>query len=332
MKFGIKEIVLCLVILTLYILPSQGQQYRVLSSNYHKDSSIYAVAQVSQNAFWMGGENAYIKEVNEKGEVSDLDISLEGMDVLKITADDSSIYIVGTGPRIFIVNKSTKAVKKYSFESKLRKRCFYDILLLPNNKMMLCGGDSRIAEATKVLPIGFIAICDRSNPDSTFEIIKNNRLKFMFTMEYNPATNEVYASTFNGINSIIYKSSNSGIQWTKVCKVSGIIHDLQFDDDGKLWFAGSQGMKYRKNGMFGYIQNNQIVKRTSSSGCLWRLCQIEDDFYAPSVSGSLLKISKKTLEFTTEKTSMNGALYTLANFSNKALIICGHGKSVCIRN
>ncbi len=332
MKFKITITFLCFVILSFFSLHTYGQHYRVLSNNYHKDSSIYAVAQVSPNVFWMGGENAYIKEVDENGTVSDLNLALEGMDVLKITSDDSSIYIVGTGPRLFVVNKSSKEVKKYSFESKLRKRCFYDILLLPNNKMMLCGGDSRIAEAAKVIPIGFIAICDRSNPQSTFQVLKHNRLKFMFTLELNPTTNEVYASTFNGIHSVIYKTSNSGIQWQKVCKLNGIIHDLQFDSDGKLWFAGSQGMKYRKNGMFGYIENNLIVKRTSSSGCLWRLCQIEDDFYAPTVSGSLLKISKKTLEYSSENTSMNGALYTLANFSNNALIICGHGKSVCIRN
>ncbi len=308
-----------------------AQHYRVLPSNYNKDSSIYAVTQISPSSYWMGGENGYIKEINDKGEITDLNYSFEGKDIYKIVADEKSVYIVGAGPTLWIINKETRNLKTFLFNNDLNKRCFYDILLLPNNQMMLCGGNNAIAHAGKVIPLGFIATCDRTNPANSLKIVLKNKLKFTFTLEANPKTNEIYAATFNGINTSIFCSQDNGISWSKKYRVKGIIHDIQFDNEGKLWFAGTPGLNYRKKGMFGYIDKDVVHKTITKEGCLWKLCEIDESLYAASVSGLLLKISKNNMSYTSEKTSMKGALYTMANFSNKSLIICGHGKSVCIR-
>lgn len=327
----INRIIIIILIFCYSILKINAQHYRILPSNYHKDSSIYAVTQINPTTYWMGGENGYLKEVNENGEITDLNYSFEGKDIYKIVADEKSVYMVGAGPSLWIIDKETHTLKTYLFNSNLNKRCFYDILLLPNNQMMLCGGNNAIAHAGKKIPIGFIATCDRSNPAESMKIVLKRKLKFTFTLEANPSTNEIYAATFNGIHTSIFCSKDNGINWSKKYRVKGIIHDLQFDHEGKIWFAGTPGLNYRKNGMFGYIEKDVVHKIITSDGCLWKLCEIDESLYAASVSGSLLKISKNNLNYTSEKTSMKGALYTMANFSNKSLIICGHGKSVCIR-
>lgn len=320
-----------ITIFNLIVTIIHAQNYRMLSNSYHQDSSIYAVTQIRESAFWMGGENGYIKEVNSQGDISDLNFSLQGMDVYRMIADEKAVYIVGSGPSLCIYNKESQTLKKFTFNKELKKRCFYDIILLPDNKIMLCGGNQAIAHAGKVIPIGFIAVCDRSNPEDSFKVLLKRKLKFTFTLESNPQTHELFASTFNGLHSSIFRSIDGGENWVKVYRVKGIIHDLQFDNEGKLWFAGTPNLNYQNNGMFGYIKDDEIHKITTNSGCLWKLCEIDETFYAASLNGSLMKISKNDMTYTVEKTSMQGALYTMANFANNSLIICGHGKSVCIR-
>lgn len=308
-----------------------SQNYKSIPTIYNKDSSIYSMNHIDANNWLIGGENGYLKLVNNKGEMLNPPFHIEGGDILKIVSDSNNIYIAGQGPRLSIVNKSTNIVRTFVFDKILKNSCFYDMALMPDNKIVLCGGNHGIAHARKVIPNGFIAVCDLKNPLESFTLLKKSKYRFYFSLLYDIKSKTVLASAFNGAFSVIYSGNGLNKKWTRKHQIKGIVHDMIYDNEGVFWYSGCLGINYNKKGIYGRIDQSGNHKSISKSGFIGGLCELNDVIYASSVSGELISISKKTGEYTTEKTLLNGPIYSIEQFDGNSLLIGGHGKSICIR-
>ncbi len=322
------RIILLYLFLFISVIFANGQKIISIPYEYHSDSSFYAVTQASPETWWISGENGVIKEVDRNGNIADLPIDLNGNDIFKMESDDKNIYIIGQGPSLYIINKENKHLKSYIFSDDFKNSCFYDIAILPNNHIILCGGNHKIAHAQKTIPNGFIAIF---NPiEEKIETIKKKTLHFYFSLAQSPKSQTLFASSFNGYQSVIYKS-NDGKKWKAYKKVKGIIHDLMIDQNDHLWFSGTTAMNYHKTGMLGRIVDDKISKITTNLGCLWRIIDMKDEIIASSVRGDLLILKKTNMQYKIEKTGFSKPIYCISINKHQELLMGGHGKSLKMR-
>lgn len=318
------------LILLSKLASSFGQTMMNIPYDYHKDSSYYSIVQTQADSWWIAGESGVLKEVNRNGKTSDLAINLNGNDILKMEANDQNVYIVGEGPSLYIIDKKTHKYKYLNFESTFKNACFYDLVVLPNKQIVLCGGNHKIAHAKKVIPNGFIALLNPENEEKGIQIMKKTPFQFYFAITQSQKNNTLYASSFNGYYSSIYKSEN-GIKWKRYKKIKGIIHDLMLDQNENLWFSGTNSMNYQKHGLIGYVQNEKTKKTTTNSGCLWRIIEKNKKIVAVNVKGNLLIFDKNTMNYQIEKTGFEKPIYCIGINDYQEILIGGHGKSLKIQ-
>jgi hypothetical protein len=167
--------------------------------------------------------------------------------------------------------------------SGFRNKCFYDIALLPNGKIMLCGGNKQVARVKKCIPYGFVAETDTSL--NHLKITWKNARKFVWSLAYE--NNMIYASTFNGFNSRVIRK-NINTKWEKKTKFKGIAYRI-FADNLGLSALGAENMKFRKNGI---LHENEKSKVIQSSGCIWNRKCDEQKTYFVSNNGVLIRQDK----------------------------------------
>lgn len=312
------------------LITSSGQTMMNIPYDYHKDSSYYSIVQTQADSWWIAGESGVLKEVNRNGTTSNLAINLNGNDVFKMEANEQNVYIVGQGPSLYIIDKQTHKCKYFIFKDKLKNACFYDLVVLPNNQIILCGGNHKIAHAKKTIPNGFIALLNPENEKEEIQIMKKTPFQFYFAITQSKKDSILYASSFNGYHSTIYKSKN-GIKWERYKSIKGIIHDLMLDQNENLWFSGTNGMNYHKHGLIGYVKNKNIEKTTTNSGCIWRIIEQNNNIVAVNVKGDLLIFDKNTLNYQIEKTGFEKPIYCIGINNYQEILIGGHGKSIKIK-
>ena len=321
---------LIIIILLSTMAPANSQKIINIPYDYHCDSSYYAATLVSENAWWVSGENGVIKEVDRNGKIKDLPINLNGNDVFKMDANEKNIYIIGQGPSLNIIEKTTNLIQSFDFSKEFKNSCFYDLVVLSNNNIILCGGNHKIAHAQKTLPYGFIAIFNPETKEKKIKTIKKSPFHFYFSITQSPKNGKLYASNFNGYRSIIYQSED-GTKWEKYKSIKGIIHDLMIDKNDHLWFLGTTSMNYRKTGMIGRIADDNVARIETEIGCLWRAIEINDEIIASSVQGDLFIVNASNMEYKIEKTGFSKPVYCISINNNQEILLGGHGKSIKIR-
>jgi hypothetical protein len=290
-------------------------------SNKNNDSSFYSICQINNNEFWIGGENGILFQCDSNANLSRSNLNTEGCTILKMVKQDPFVFMITDSQVIFRYHLPSSKLEKFTMAG-FRKKCFYDIALLPNGKIMLCGGNKQVARVKKCIPYGFIA-----ETDTGLHQIKTtwkNARKFVWSLAYEK--NIIYASTFNGFNSkIIQKKINE--KWKSKTKLKGIAYQIYADDNG-ISALGAENMKFRKNGILHEQTNTQIIH---SSGCIWnRKCDDQKKYFV-SNNGDLIRQdkSKNTIEKTTLLKGIS--FYDLEKIASNKWMIVGHGKTIIFR-
>jgi hypothetical protein len=192
-----------------------------LHSNH--DSSLYSICKINENEFWIGGENGILFQCDSNANLSRSSLNTEGCTIIKIVKQDPFVFMITDSQVIFRYHLPSSTFEKFTM-SGFRKKCFYDISLLPNGKIMLCGGNKKVSRVKKCIPYGFIAETDTSL--NLLNITWKNARKFVWSLAYEKDT--IYASTFNGINSRIVQKAISG-EWERKTKFKGILKSLAIE-------------------------------------------------------------------------------------------------------
>jgi hypothetical protein len=291
-------------------------------SDKNNDSSFYSICQINKNEFWIGGENGILFRCDSNANISRSTLNTEGCTILKMVKQDPFVFMITDSQVIFRYHLPSSKLEKFTM-SGFRKKCFYDIALLPNGKIMLCGGNKQVARVKKCIPNGFIAETDTSL--NHLKITWKNARKFVWSLAYE--NNMIYASTFNGFNSRVIQKNTNG-KWEKKRKFKGIAYRIYADDLG-LSSLGAENMKFRKNGILHENEKSQVIQ---SSGCIWNRKCDEQKTYFVSNNGDL--ILKDKARNTIEKKSIADGIsfYDLEKIASNKWMIVGHGKTIIFRN
>lgn len=320
------------ILLFLFTITIYGQTFYKLHDQYDSDSSYYTIENINDSIWWLGGKNGVLNSVSANKEINPVGIDFNGKDILQIISDNNYIYIVGEGPQLCVIDKNNFNYLLYQYDDILKNSCFYDIIVLPDNKLLVSGGQHGVARAQKKLPRGFIGIIDLNCPNKSLTLTRTNKLRFFFALTKSE-NNIVYASGFNGLYSVIFKSNDFGRSWQRHGKIRGIIHHLYKDNNDNLWFSGTTRMRYDKVGMFGFIGKENHVRNKTDNGCIWTLLPIEEKniIYGVNNSGEIITICKESTNFTVKPTILKNSIYYIDIFTNQSIIFGGQGKTPAIK-
>jgi hypothetical protein len=299
-----------------------SQQIKVISSGIETDSSFYHVTKISDNEFWAGGEYGIIKKIDSLGNVSGIDFKIGKEAVLKIERTKNYVFIMTDNAIIYRYDLENKILLKKEF-SNFKNKCFYDFIVLKNEKILVCGGTSGISKGEKKIPRGFIALLNQDLTEIT-KVWKCYR-KFAWSL-LQIENGDILAATFNGINTKILKSEDCN-HWKKDKKIKGLVHEIAIIDSN-VWYAGARSIKFNKNGIIGLENQNKI--QINGTGCLWSMDTLFDKIVTVTANGKVLIIDKITLQSKQIETTTPYAIYDIVKISDTKLLFVGHAKSMFI--
>lgn len=296
----------------------------MLAQGIDSDSSFYHLEKINTNEFWAGGEYGILKKIDSLGNMSSLDFPNEGLDILKIKKIQNNIFILTSNAVIYKYNIENNTFYKKEFQT-FKNKCFYDLLVLNNGKLLVCGGTTGIAKAEKKIPNGFIATVDEDLNE--INVVWKSKRKFVWSLVALENQN-ILASTFNGLNTQIIKSENLK-SWKKEINIKGLVHEIALFNN-QIWYCGAKNIHFTGDGIIGQASKSQKQKLLLKTGCLWSLDTLDGKIIAVTQSGELLKIDKTNNESETIKIPKTFAVYDIEKISESKLLVIGHGKTAYI--
>ena len=290
------------------------------------DSSFYTICQVTDNEFWVGGEEGIIKSIDTLGNMTDLPLRTGGLSIIKMKKFGQYVYLTTSDAIIYRYDIKKKKFLEKKFEG-FSNRCFYDIIQLYDGRLMVCGGSTALSQGRRKIPNGFVAVIEKDF--SAIKMVWKSRRKFVWTM-IQDQSGEVLAATFNGLNTYIISSTDL-TKWSKKQRVKGLVYDLS-DHFGSIWYCGSSSTKYRKNGVIGCLDDKDSRQVIRGKGCLWRLIPFEDQKLSVTYNGELIAIDHKERQVRTLDLPRRFSLYALRPLTKDKLLVVGSGMTAYLVN
>lgn len=298
---------------------SIGQRVHTLLRGNHSDSSFYHITRIGENEFWAGGEYGILKSIDTLGNVKSINIPSRGLDILKIERVNDYIYLITDNATIYRYDINRKEFTSKHFP-KLKGKCFYDMIALPDGQILVCGGASGIARGEKTIPRGFIAILDANLNE--MEVVWKSFRRFVWSM-IDAGDNGVIVASFNGLKTRLL-NTNDFKRWKKSAKVNGLVHEISLIDHD-IWYSGTKGIRFRKNGIWGRKSNGKNPEITDNTGCIWSMQRVNGSIVMSTYSGELLILNPKTHERELLAVSNRYSLYDMEKISETKILVVGHG-------
>jgi len=310
-----------LCFLATHLLPAQTMTTLQLGSD--DDSSYYHLTKITENEYWACGEMGIITMFDSVGHFQSLGIQTDGFNILKAERIGDFVLIATDDSRLMKYDLMSKSLQKVDFKH-YKNRCFYDFLVLPTGKILLCGGATGISKGEKKIPFGFISVTD-SNLSEPKKIWKSFR-KFAWSLLLKK-DGSITAAVFNGVNTSLINTKNL-LHWKKHKKINGLVHEIKIkNSQEELSYVGTAGLHYNRKGIIGLDGKNCL--KIDSSGCFWSQ-EISDDFQIICSQKGQLYIFKNGLYKNMVQLPTTFPLYDMKIISNQKLLVVGHGKCAFI--
>lgn len=298
-----------------------GQIVEILLQGNSADSSFYDAEMISANEFWIGGEYGILKKIDSSGNVSSISYPNEGLRILKIQKVKNYIFLATDNGVVYRYDISAGTFYRKQF-SGFENKCFYDLIVLDDGNLLLCGGARGISFGEKRVPRGFIAKVDQDLKE--IKIVWKSYRKFVWSLLQNE-DGDVLAAAFTGLHTVVIKSSDLKL-WKKEDKVKGLVHELT-SVDSQIWYCGSKGINYSKKGILGTLHEKRgsVLKKT---GCLWAFHDAGPTLISVTQSGDLLKIDKSSRKVETVQLPKDFTIYEIIQLSGNRLLVAGHGRLI----
>jgi hypothetical protein len=296
-----------------------AQTMTTLQLGNDNDSSYYHLTKITENEYWACGEKGIITSFDSVGHFQSMDIQTDGFNILKAERIADYVLIATDDSRIMKYDLLSKTLKKVDFK-KYKNRCFYDFLVLPTGKILLCGGATGISKGEKEIPFGFIAVTD-SNLSDPKKIWKSFR-KFAWSL-LQKKDGSITAAVFNGVNTSLINTKNL-VHWKKQKKINGLVHEIKLkDNQDEMSYVGTASLHYNRKGILGLDDKNNMI--IDSSGCFWSQ-EISHNFQIICSQKGQLYIFKNGQYSKMFQLPTTFALYDMKIISNQKLLVVGHGK------
>lgn len=299
-----------------------AQNVRMIQNQYAGDSSYYDIARIAPGRYWMAGENGLLNEIDSAGNIHKVDFPYPNLNLLRIQTHNQQIYIGADQGGLFKYNMETGYWSQAAVPKNFKKRCFYDMLLLPEeNKLLVSGGHQKIAKGQKTLPLGFIASIDLDFQQD-LQVEHKNSLSFVWAMAYTGG--QVYAASFTGLNTKILQSAPANLSFKKQSKVPGLVHHLEAHQ-GSIFYSGTATTQYAQHGITGIVGSFQ--NKLEGYGCIWSVKQVGNQWIGLDYAGDVLLLNEQlALEKRIEVSQYS--LYELEFTAEERAFIIGHGGKV----
>lgn len=298
-----------------------GQNIKVVSQSTESDSSFYDLERINNNEFWAGGESGILKKIDSLGNLSLLNYPNEGLNILKILKTEKSIFIITDNAVIYRYDILNKIFIKKTFPN-FKNKCFYDIIALQNEKLMVCGGTTGISKGKKKIPKGFIALLDYDIEE--IKTVWKSYGKFVWSL-LKLENGNILAATFNGLNTRIIKTENY-IDWKKETKIKGLVHEITFFDNN-IWYVGARSIHFKENGIIGIKDQKQLL--LNKTGCLWIVNLINGKIISVTANSKLIILDRSSNEM--EQIVITPfPFYDIEKISESKILVVGHAKGISI--
>jgi hypothetical protein len=310
-----------LFFLTTHLLPAQTMTTLQLGND--NDSSYYHLTKITDNEYWACGEMGIITKFDSLGHFQSMDIQTDGFNILKAERVGNYVLLATDDSRIMKYDLMSKTLQKVDFK-RYKNRCFYDFLVLPTGKILLCGGTTGISKGEKLIPFGFIAITDSSLSEPK-KIWKSYR-KFAWSL-LAKKDGSVTAAVFNGVNTRLINTKNL-VHWKKQKKINGLVHEIKIkDNQDEMSYVGTASLHYNRKGIIALDDKNKMT--IDSSGCFWSQ-EFSDDFQIICSQKGQLYFFKNGQYKNMVQLPTSFALYDMKVISKQKLLVVGHGKCAFI--
>jgi len=313
--------------LTKYILYSfflfwvqyaSGQALKIVSESHTGDSSYYSIVKITDNEYWIGGEYGVLKKIDTNRTLSDVNYPNAGNSILKIKKFGNFVYLACEKGVFYKYNLITKIFEKKYFK-RFKNKSFYDFVVLPNGKIVVCGGSTKVATGNKSVPHGFVAETDTSLAE--LNTVKNFPFSFVWSV-CGGSKNEIYSAVYRpnvtriGIHSDIKK-------WRKLKKINGLIYELQYFDT--LNYCGFTSYKL-KSGTFGDLQMS--IQKSTVEG-IWSMDKDKGNFILLTHSGNMVFwFVEDNFNMTIPISERKYPIYDIEMVRPGYYLMVGHGKGI----
>ncbi|MDW3648239.1 MAG: hypothetical protein R8P61_14315 [Bacteroidia bacterium] len=307
-----------LLLLSLAFLQAQG--VRMIQNEHHGDSSYYDISEIAPGRFWMAGENGLLNEIDDEGNLTRIAFPEPDLDILRIVSNDEKVFVGTNHGGLFSYDLRTEKWLKAVVPDNFEKRCFYDLLLLPNqNRLMVSGGHQKIAKGIKTVPLGFIASIDLEFFEE-LNIHHKNSLSFVWSLEH--AEGKIYAASFGGRNTKIMQASELDLEFSKQSVVPGLIHHLE-EAGGSIFYSGTASSKYSQHGIIGMLGGPH--EKLDGYGCIWSIKRLGGGWLGLNYYGDVLFLSE-SLEVDSKLSVTKNSIYEFQPINEHQALMVGHGQ------
>ena len=304
---------------------SEAQKIEVISSTSSSDSSFYDICKISDNEFWIAGEQGILKSIDSTANVKSIQYVNQGKSIYKMLKSGNNVYLAADNGTIYKFNATNHQLEKVFTSNKYKNHCFYDLILSENGKLIACGGKSKIIKSKLTLPSGFIIEIDTSLSSKT-KVLWKNKFNFVWSLAQNDK--DIYASAFNGRCSKILMGNKNKFRMKKKYKFKALIQKLYLQED-TLWVCGSNNMDIRRNGFIGNIYNNTpSIKTIFDVGCVWTMLFTNQSIYAFTNNGSIL-FYKHNIWLPIDA-NPHRTIYATKQLNSNSILLVGNGKTIIL--
>lgn len=297
-----------------------GQIINIVIPGNGADSSYYHLEKINDNEYWAGGKHGVLSRIDTLGNVTPINYPSSGLRILKIEKKGNYVYLATNDAVIYRYDIKQDSFIRREFPD-FKNQCFYDLIVMDDGTVVVCGGNKAIVESKKRFPKGFIAVLDEDL--TTIDVVWKSFRKFVWALVADKY-GKVYATTFNGLNSKILSSTNYQ-DWKKHTKIRGLVYELAFFDN-ILCYSGARNFNINQNGILGRQGEKQTVLK--KKGFQWSMAQLEGNLMSISSRGAIYISDKQTKEIREVKMPSSHALYDLKEISTNKYLIVGKGKCV----
>jgi hypothetical protein len=321
----IKDVISVFFLLLLSVFSSNAQKIEILSSSNFADSSFYDICKLNVNEFWIGGEHGILKSIDSSAIIHSVIYKNEGNSIYKMVKSGKYLYVAADNGTIYKFNITNHQLENVFTSKKYRNYCFYDLIILENGNLIVCGGKSKIVKTKHTLPFGFILEVDTSFLGKT-DLLWKSKLNFLWSLTQD--NKKIYASAYNGrCSKILVADKNKG-KFKKKYKIKALVHKLIMQQD-TLWITGSRNIHFFKDGIIGKIKNDSVYINTIyGKGCIWNMLFTKDSILVNANDGTILY--NKSDNWIPMKVNPHRTIYASIQLNNKSILMVGNGKTIVL--
>jgi hypothetical protein len=309
------------------ILPfiSIAQQVKIISQDKNSELSYYDICRISDNEFWIGGEDGILKKIDTLGNISTIKFDVPAFDILKMAFRNDSVWLAGTHGNLYSYSLNDSSVRKVEFPKRFHRLCFYDLLSMPDGSLLLCGGNTKIPAAAKVAPYGFIL---KKFPVSELRPEYHWRRWLAFAWSLQSNGEDLFAAIYKvpAFKSEIKSKHVNAKKWDKSRIVDGLVHSIYFSGYSLL-YCGASSVAFSETGMAGTtgrFSNHWVMNK---SGCVFDIKTMEGQIVACDYSGNILHLSDDNIS---SVYCLGTSLYELAFLSATRIVVVGKNQSIVL--